>query len=128
MFLDKKFKAFLKGEDFRLIEIQSINFGESVIEYLDKQSNSIKERFSNIALCEYSAFIDTKGKEIAVGDIVKMNESLYEIELDKECFIMLPMNNIEEKEEEISYYLDSGICEIMGNKFENKDFYKKMCC
>ena len=128
MFLDKKFKAFLKGEDFRLIEIQSINFGESVIEYLDKQSNSIKERFSNIALCEYSAFIDTKGKEIAVGDIVKMNESLYEIELDKECFIMLPMNNIEEKEEEISYYLDSGICEIMGNKFENEDFYKKMCC
>ena len=128
MFLDKKFKAFLKGEDFRLIEIQSINFGESVIEYLDKQSNSIKERFSNIALCEYSAFIDTNGKEIAVGDIVKMNESLYEIELDKECFIMLPMNNIEEKEEEISYYLDSGICEIMGNKFENKDFYKKMCC
>lgn len=128
MFLDKKFKAFLKEEDFRLIEIQSINFGESVIEYLDKQSNSIKERFSNIALCEYSAFIDTKGKEIAVGDIVKMNESLYEIELDKECFIMLPMNNIEEKEEEISYYLDSGICEIMGNKFENKGFYKKMCC
>lgn len=128
MFLDKKFKAFLKGEDFRLIEIQSINFGESVIEYLDKQSNSIKERFSNIALCEYSAFIDTKGKEIAVGDIVKMNENLYEVELDKECFVMLPMNNIEEKEEEISYYLDSGICEIMGNKFENKDFYKKMCC
>lgn len=128
MFLDKKFKAFLKGKDFTLIEIQSINFGESVIEYLDKQSNSIKERFSNIALCEYSAFIDTKGKEIAVGDIVKMNESLYEVELNKECFIMLPMNNIEEKEEEISYYLDSGICEIIGNKFENKDFYKKMCC
>ena len=128
MFLDKKFKAFLKGKDFTLIEIQNINFNESVIEYLDKQSNSIKEKFSNIALCEYSAFIDTKGQEIAVGDIVKMNESLYEIELDRECFIMLPMNNIEEKKEEISYYLDSGICEIMGNKFENKDFYKKMCC
>ena len=103
-------------------------FTESIIEYLDKQSNSIKERFSNVALCEYSAFIDTKGKEIAVGDIVKMNESLYEVELDRECFIMLPMNNVEEKEEEISYYLDSGICEIIGNKFENKEFYKKMCC
>lgn len=59
MFLDKKFKAFLKGKDFTLIEIQNINFNESVIEYLDKQSNSIKERFSNVALCEYSAFIDT---------------------------------------------------------------------
>lgn len=118
----------MKGKDFTLIEIQNINFNESIIEYLDKQSNSIKERFSNVALCEYSAFIDTKGKEIAVGDIVKMNESLYEVELDRECFIMLPMNNVEEKEEEISYYLDSGICEIIGNKFENKDFYKKMCC
>lgn len=72
MFLDKKFKAFLKGKDFTLIEIQNINFNESIIEYLDKQSNGIKERFSNVALCEYSAFIDTKGKEIAVGDIVKL--------------------------------------------------------
>ena len=123
MFFEKKFRAFLKEKEYAVVEVETVNFRESCVEYLDKQCNHIIEAFKNLVLSEYSSFIDTKGTEIAVGDIVKMNESLYEIEIDRECFIMLPINNLEEKKNQISYYLDDELCEIIGNKFENKELY-----
>lgn len=123
MFFEKKFRAFLKKKEYAVVDVETVNFKESCVEYLDKQFNHIIETFKNLVLSEYSNFIDTKGTEIAVGDIVKMNESLYEIEIDRECFIMLPINNLEEKQNQISYYPDDRLCEVIGNKFENKELY-----
>ena len=106
MFFEKKFRAFLKEKEYAVVEVETVNFRESCVEYLDKQCNHIIETFKNLVLSEYSNFTDTKG-----------------IEIDRECFIMLPINNLEEKKNQISYYLDDGLCEIIGNKFENKELY-----
>lgn len=130
-----RFRAFIKEK--KLVEVSKINFKEKYIEYFDKNNNTVIATFDEIELSQYSGCFDTKGKEIASGDIIKIvnNEStfeknageIYEIYYTQGCFRMKPKYPSSIARGLLGYCLDeNNICKILGNKFEKPELLEKI--
>ena len=130
-----KFRAFIKEK--KLVEVSKINFKEKYIEYFDKNNNTVIATFDEIELSQYSGCFDTKRKEIASGDIIKIvnNEStfgknageIYEIYYTQGCFRMKPKYPSSIARGLLGYCLDeNNICKILGNKFEKPELLEKI--
>lgn len=121
-----RFRAFIKEK--KLVEVSKINFKEKYIEYFDKNNNTVIATFDEIELSQYSDCFDTKGKEIASGDIIKIvNGEIYEVYYKQGCFRMKPKYPSSIARGLLGYCLDeNNICKILGNKFEKPELLEKI--
>jgi uncharacterized phage protein (TIGR01671 family) len=126
-----KFRGFFNGWHYGIpVEIDGDMFiCESFFKSQDNNHKSIISNNYQIVdsktVTQYIGINDKNGKEIYVGDILKLENFTYEngqaideirvVEYSKGCYII---KNVEEECLCDISYINTDLCEVIGNKFE----------
>lgn len=132
---DKKNKRFLIKclDNIGINDKQCIDtneFKNNVFSYLDWKNGSIRLNSKKYVVLQYIGLKDKNCKEIYEGDIIKdMDNLYYKVIYIKEsaCFVFSPIRKDTKIKFSFSFRKSNNReMEVVGNIFENRDFYKDL--
>ena len=132
---DKKNKKFLVKciDNIGINDKQCIDtneFKNNVFSYLDWENGSIRLNSKKYVVLQYIGLKDKNCKEIYEGDIIKdMDNLYYKVIYIKEsaCFVFSPIRKDTKIKFSFSFRKSNNReMEVVGNIFENRDFYKDL--
>ena len=132
---DKKNKRFLIKciDNIGINDKQCIDtneFKNNVFSYLDWENGSIRLNSKKYVVLQYIGLKDKNCKEIYEGDIIKdMDNLYYKVIYIKEsaCFVFSPIRKDTKIKFSFSFRKSNNReMEVVGNIFENRDFYKDL--
>ena len=110
--------------------IDTNKFKNNVFSYLDWENGSIRLNSKKYIVLQYIGLKDKNCKEIYEGDIIKdMDNLYYKVIYIKEsaCFVFSPIRKDTKIKFSFSFRKSNNReMEVVGNIFENRNFYKDL--